>query len=70
MPRNVVVILDQKEGRDLVRKICRKNKIGLPEFEELVAVEVDQVGKQRKKGLWEAFDDILDRINLEESDVP
>ncbi len=70
MSRNVVVILDQKEGRDLVRKICRQNKIAIAEFEELVSAEVEQVGKQKKRGLYEHFDDILDRIELETGDVP
>jgi len=70
MSRNVVVILDQKEGRDLVKKICRQNKISLAEFEELVGAEVEQVGKQKKRGLYELFDDILDRIEMETGDVP
>lgn len=69
MPRNVVVILDQKEGRDLVKKICKKHKIAIAEFEELVAIEVEQVGKQRKRGISDSFDDILDRISAEEDDV-
>ena len=66
---NIVVILDQKEGRELVKKICRKHKIVFSEFEELVAAEVEQVGKQRKRGLWDAFDDILDRIEVEPGHV-
>jgi len=64
MTQNVVVLLDNPEGRSLVREECLENKIIFPEFVELVQAEVDQTGKQKKKGLWDAFDDILDRIEI------
>lgn len=64
MSQNVVVLLDNPEGRSLVREECIQNKIIFQEFVELVQAEVDQTGKQRKKGLWDQFDDILDRIEI------
>lgn len=64
MTQNVVVLLDNSEGRSLVRKECLGNKIIFQEFVELVQAEVDQTGKQKKKGLWDQFDDILDRIEI------
>jgi hypothetical protein len=64
MTRNVVVLLDNPEGRSLVREECIANGIGFPEFSELVQAEVDQTGKQKKRGLWDSFDDILDRIEI------
>jgi hypothetical protein len=60
MPRKVVVILDSKEGRELVRRKCREIKLKMPIFERLVEAELDQQGKQRKRGLREEFDEILD----------
>jgi hypothetical protein len=54
--------LDQEDGRSLVKRLCRQHKVRLPEFEELVQAEVEQTGKLRKKGLWDQFDDILDRM--------
>lgn len=63
MPRSVVVILDQDDGRKLVRQLCRKYAIPLGEFEELVQAEIEQNGKQKKRGLWDQFDDILDRMD-------
>jgi len=69
MSRSVVVILDQKEGRNLVKRICRKYSVRIAEFEELVQAEVNQVGKQRKRGLWQDFDDILDRMDEDLEDV-
>lgn len=64
MPRNIVVLLDNKEGRAMVKESCRDNGLFFAEFQELVQAEVEQTGKQRKAGLWDSFDDILDRIQV------
>ena len=66
MPRNIVVILDNPEGRAMIKKVCKFYDILFAEFEELVQAEVEQTGKQRRAGLWDSFDDILDRIQSEE----
>jgi hypothetical protein len=50
--------------------LCRKHNVRLAEFEELVGAEINQIGKQRKRGLWEDFDDILDRMDEEIERVP
>ncbi|MDK9705329.1 MAG: hypothetical protein OEL20_19565 [Sulfuritalea sp.] len=65
MARNVVVLLDNQEGRALVKEVCKRDGILFGEFQELVQAEVEQTGKLRKKGLWDDFDDILDRIQEE-----
>ena len=62
MPRSVVVLLDNTEGRAMVKDTCRANGLLFAEFQELVQAEVEQTGKQRRAGLWDSFDDILDRI--------
>lgn len=66
MPRNVVVLLDNSDGRAMVKEACKENGLLFPEFEELVQTEVEQTGKQRRAGLWDSFDDILDRIQPDE----
>jgi hypothetical protein len=65
MPRNVVVLLDNPDGRSMVKDACKEAGILFAEFQELVQAEIEQTGKQRKKGLWDDFDDILDRIQDE-----
>lgn len=66
MPRNVVTLLDPDgTGRAVVRKFCRARNLRLADFEELVQAEVEQTGKLKKKGLWDKFDDILDRMEDE-----
>lgn len=66
MPRNVVVLLDNKDGRSMIKAACKESGLFFAEFEELVQSEVEQTGKQRRAGLWDSFDDILDRIQLDE----
>ncbi|MEK0082648.1 hypothetical protein [Benzoatithermus flavus] len=65
MPDHIVVLLAKPEGRKLVRKHCLENGFDIHLMQELVEAELEQVGKQRKAGLWERFDDILDRMDIE-----
>ena len=66
MPRSVVTLLENPSSRKLVGAMCEENGVFLEVFEELVQAEAEQVGKQRKAGLWDSFDDILDRIQTGE----
>ena len=66
MPRNVVALLDNDVGRAMVKEACMKNGLPFAEFTELVQSEVEQTGKQRRAGLWDCFDDILDRMETED----
>lgn len=56
-----IVLLDSQTGRRIVRKHCKKNEVPLELLEDLVAAELEQVGKHRKRGLKERFDEILDQ---------
>lgn len=67
MPRNVVVLLNKDESRRLVRSKCKAAGIKISIFEELVDAELDKQGMKRRAGLWEEFDEILDRAADEES---
>ncbi|MBD0866063.1 MAG: hypothetical protein GDA36_10930 [Rhodobacteraceae bacterium] len=66
MPRNVVVLLDNPEGREMVKTACNAAGIRFAEFQELVEAEIKQTGKAYKTGLRDDFDDILDRIMQED----
>ncbi len=66
MSRNVVMLLDNPDGKAMIKKACKNNQMHFVEFKELVKAEVQQVGKQRRAGLWDDFDDILDRIQIED----
>jgi hypothetical protein len=66
LPRNVVVLLNKDESRRLVRTKCKAAGIKVGVFEELVDAELDKQGMMRRAGLWEEFDEILDRAADEE----
>ena len=66
MRRNVVVLFDNPDSRAMIKDVCKSNSMHFAEFEDLVHAEAEQTGKQHKKGLWDAFDDILDRIQIED----
>ena len=66
MPRNLVVLLGNAEGRAMIKEACKANCLLFAEFQELVQAELEQTGKQRRVGLWNSFDDILDRIQANE----
>ena len=60
MPRDIVVLFDQEEGRQLIERRCRK--IGLPvaDLQRLIEEIIDKSTMQRRHGLWQAFDEVLD----------
>ena len=66
MPRNVVMLLDNPDGQAMIEDACKANDMLFGAFEELVQVEVDETGRKRRHGLWDSFDDILDRIQVDE----
>jgi hypothetical protein len=64
MANTGIVLLDSDTGRQIVKKHCRREKISIVVLEDLVDAEMEQVGKLRKRGLYERFDEIF----TEESD--
>ncbi len=60
MARDVVVLFVQDEGKKLIQRHCRR--IGLPvsDLRRLVDEIIDKDTMQRRRGLWEAFDEVLD----------
>lgn len=56
---NGIPLFDQGDARDALKKRCREAKIPIALLEALVQAELEQVGKRRKTGLWEQFDELL-----------
>lgn len=61
-----IALIQNPDGKELVKRACKEHGLYYSEFMELVSAVIDQSGKQRRKGLWDNFDDILDRIKQEE----
>ena len=66
MPKDAVVLFSTKDGEALVRKHCRAAGIRIADLRELVEIEADQVGRKRKAGIWEKFEDVIDRMGEED----
>jgi len=66
MPRDAVVLFNRPEGQKLIQRHCRKAGIRVTDLRQLVELEAQQVGRDRKKDLWPAFTDVLDSMDDEE----
>ena len=67
MAHNSVVLLENEDGRKLVKKACRDKGLHFDEFCALVQAELTLTGKQQRRvELFGRYDDILDRIQSTE----
>jgi hypothetical protein len=57
---NGIPLFEQGDARDALKKRCREAKIPIKLLQDLVEAEIEQIGKQRKRGLRERFDQLLD----------
>lgn len=57
-----ITLLDPGPGRDALKRRCRENKVSIATIESLVEAELEQVGKRKKRGLHERFDEILSSV--------
>lgn len=67
MPKDVVVLFGQEEGRRLIVKHCRRTNLPVADLRRLVEEVVDKSTMQRRRSLWQAFDEVLES---EPSNVP
>jgi hypothetical protein len=56
---NGISLLEKGDGRELLKKHCRVIGISVKVIEELVKTELEQVGRIRRRGMFEKFDDIF-----------
>ncbi len=57
---NGIPLFDQGDARDALKKRCREAKVPIKLLEDLVEAEIEQIGKRRKRGLTDRFDQLLD----------
>lgn len=58
-----IALLEKDSGRDVLRRACRKARVPISVIEALVEAELDQIGKMRKRGLNDRFDEILSELD-------
>ncbi len=66
MSSEIIALLNNPENYTLITTLCGENKFRLAEFEELIKAQVEYTGDKTRYQLYATFDDILDRINIEE----
>ena len=59
-----ISLLEKGEGRDLLKRHCRSINVSVRVIEELVKVELDQVGRVRRRGMFDEFDNILSQVDV------
>ena len=67
MAENVVALMQSETGRRLVREKCKEAGLNITVLELLIEAELKQVGKLRKRGLREEFDEIFGVLDGEEN---
>jgi len=60
MSRDVVVLFAQPEGQQLVRRHCKEIGLQVSDLKRMVEETIDNTMMQRRRRLWQAFDELLD----------
>ncbi len=60
MPRDIVVLFDQEGGRRLIENHCRTIGLPIADLQRLIEEIINKSTMQRRHGLWQAFDEVLD----------
>jgi len=60
MPREIVTLFAQPQGQVLIRKHCRRVGLPIADLRTMIEEVIDKDTMQRRNGLWQAFDSILD----------
>ena len=66
MATNVVVLLQSENGRRLVRRKCAEAGLDITVLERLVRVELAHMGKMRKRGITQDFDEVFSELDEED----
>lgn len=56
---NGIHLLEKGEGRELLKRYCRELGVSVVVIQELVQVELAQIGRVRRRGMFDQFDEIL-----------
>ena len=66
MATNIVVLLQNEDGRRLVREKCKAAGLDMVVLEQLIDTELNHSGKLKKRGINEDFDGVFGALDEEE----
>lgn len=58
--------LSKEDSAKLLRNRCKQEGVDYTAFNDLIRVEFKEMGKRKKRGLPEKFDEILSRIYIKD----
>ena len=56
-----IVLLRTDSGRRLVEDKCNAADLNIEVLEQLIDVQIKQLGKQKRRGIWDDIDAVFDR---------
>lgn len=56
-----IPLLNSEDGQAIVREACQEHKITSNDFFDIVEAKVEEKRGERRRQLFEAFDDIFER---------
>lgn len=60
MPRDAVVLFSTPQGRQLITRHCRRIKLPVEDLRSMIDEVIEKSAMQRRRGLWDYFDSVLD----------
>ena len=60
MTMKSIPLFQQSEAREALKKRCREAKVSIKLIEDLVDAVSEQIGKERKRGLPDRIESLLD----------
>lgn len=63
-----IPLFDKSDAREALKRRCREAKISIRLIEELVEAVAEQIGKERKRGLPDRIESLLDPSNEDTHD--
>lgn len=62
-----IVLLDKGSGREITERLCHEKAINIALIDDLVQMQLDLVGRERRRGLTEKLDELFGQyLDLEE----
>lgn len=67
MKQRGIVLLDKGSGREITERLCREKQVNIALLDDLVQMQLDFIGRERRRGLTDRLDELFGQyLDLEE----
>ncbi|MFM7199290.1 MAG: hypothetical protein ACKO6N_00735 [Myxococcota bacterium] len=67
MKQRGIVLLDKGSGREITERLCHEKEVNIALLDDLVQMQLDFIGRERRRGLTERLDELFGQyLDLEE----